>query len=99
MTKERRLAIEMWKDIRGMISASDRLSREVIKKYKSEFCIQHNLSWANDCWFCEYTPGCSKCPLRGCADSYYDRALDETRDKKVRVEACNFIIKALGGKV
>lgn len=105
MTKERKLAIEMWWDIRDMISASDRLPREVIKKYKSEFCEQHELDWHNDCWFCQYRPSCFKCPLKEClktsasSNPLYVRVLNPCENKDARIEACNNIIKALGGEV
>ena len=99
MTKERRLAIEMWKGIRDMLSASDELSGAEIIRYKEMFCEEHRLRWYWDCWFCQYMPSCSKCPLKYCAgNSLYNTVIDMYEEKDVRIEACNNIIKALGGK-
>lgn len=106
MTKERKLAIEMWTNIRDRIATFDHeMGQVAIIKYKDEFCKLHSLHWALNCWFCQYikgryryTAGCLMCPLRSCVHGCYSYALDETMDKDERVEACNNIIKALGGK-
>lgn len=99
MTKERKLAIEMWKDIRDMLSAFDRMTMTSILEYKETFCKDHGLHWMNNCWFCQYIFACSKCPLKSCstASDYYILKQDDV-EKDVRVAVCNNIIKALGGK-
>lgn len=99
MTKERRLAIEMWKDIRSrIIMLGQRMRGGDIVEYKFMFCRKHDLKWSGDCWFCHYIHNCVKCPLGGCSsDGYYGHVSDYW-DKDVRVEACNNIIKALGGE-
>ena len=99
MTKERRLAIEMWEGIRKYIMTATRATSTDIYFYKETFCEDHDLNWMWNCWFCHYIMKCSKCPLKGCARGYHSCVMDEFKDKKVRVEACNVIIKALGGKV
>lgn len=98
MTKERSLAIEMWTNIRDMIAAPGRVTRETIVRFKSKFCRDHELDWEYNCWFCQYIPHCGECPLKGCDDGFYAIALADYREKDVRVSACNYIIKALGGK-
>ena len=99
MTKERRLAIQMWKGIRDMLSASDRLQRSDIIAYKLSFCTRNSLNWKCNCWFCKYTPSCNKCPLKSCSDGLYEIALADYKEKNVRIDACNNIIKALGGEI
>ena len=99
MTKERRLAIKMWKDIRDMISTSDKLLSASVINYKEIFCKERKLKWFNNCWFCQYIPYCSKCPLVNCGfSSSYEITVSEYRSKDVRIEACNNIIRALGGE-
>ena len=98
MTKERKLAIEMWQDIRDKLLTS--LINFDVEMYKRKFCKEHDLEWKHSCWFCRYIPYCSKCPLRDCSTySDYDNVVNDRRDRDKRVEACNAIIKALGGEV
>ena len=59
MTKERRLAIEMWQEIVDKCKAGEKFN---VINFKDEFCKEHNLVWVNSCYFCQYYP-CSKCPL------------------------------------
>lgn len=47
MTKERRLAIQMWEEIAEQQPSS-------ISVYKKGFCKEHYLNWRNECWFCQY---------------------------------------------
>lgn len=99
MTKERRLAIEMWTNIRNMLSASDGQLPRNIFSYKEMFCADHDLKWPGNCWFCQYISACDKCPLKDCGiGSLYVIVLDRAKDKKVRIDVCNAIIKALGGE-
>jgi len=99
MTKERRLAIKMWKDIRDMISTSDGLTSASVVNYKEIFCKERKLQWLNNCWFCQYIPICNMCPLVSCGfSSSYEVTVSEFRSKDVRIAACNDIIKALGGR-
>lgn len=99
MTKERRLAIEMWCGISRLLSACDSLSGSTVKGYKQVFCEEHDLKWKYSCWFCQYIRDCIKCPLGNCGlSSDYDDAVNDRLKKDVRIAACNNIIKALGGK-
>ena len=74
MTKERRLAIQMWEEIAHRDPDS-------VNLYKEDFCREYDLDWENDCWFCQYVRqdyrmelpsredistrynGCQKCPI------------------------------------
>jgi len=99
MTKERKLAIQMWINIRDILSASDGQSPERISCYKKMFCEDHGLHWECNCWFCQYIQCCDRCPLHGChhASDYYI-VMKVWLNTDARVEACNNIIKALGGE-
>lgn len=54
MTKERRLAIEMWERIIVGIKMGTLRSGLAVDRFKSTFCEEHNLNWQHDCWFCQY---------------------------------------------
>ncbi len=100
MTKERRLAIEMWKVIRDVLTSPHNITGKTIVEYKFKFCKQHELNWTNNCWFCKYIPHCDKCPLDGCRiNGAYENVKNYSLDKDKRIDACNTIIKAFGGKV
>lgn len=100
MTKERKLAIQMWKDIRDMLSFSCEVTRGDIRVYKYEFCKSHKLNWLNNCWLCQYIHSCSKCPLKNCDVDYssYRTVTDPLEKTDIRMDACSVIIKALGGQ-
>ena len=81
MTRERKLAIQMWKEIKKTIIDTKRLSDIdglAIARLKCKFCIRHQLNWLHDCWLCQYVrykdkihgEGCQRCPLSdGSADA------------------------------
>ena len=98
MTKERKLAIQMWLGIRDGIAANKQFS---ISAAKQMYCFMHNLEWSCSCWFCEYV-NCSyrKCPLGSCgeADSLYLKVLDGRLSTEERLDACDKIIAALKGE-
>lgn len=49
MTKERRLAIQMWEFVIEHFDESD------VYSLKQAFSERHpEIEWQNDCWFCEY---------------------------------------------
>lgn len=98
MTKERRLAIQMWKDIRDMLIHNNVVTSGNIVEYKQTFCVSHGLHWMNNCWFCQYIPLCYKCPLKFCSDGLYAIVMADYKDKNVCIAACNNIIRALGGE-
>ena len=74
MTKERRLAIQMWEEIRAHIRDVPKLSFVDLWRvadWKRQFCLEHELSWMHNCWLCQYVryrdtlhgEGCQRCPL------------------------------------
>jgi len=94
LTKERKLAIQMWEQIKNKLARDPAV---VIAVLKDKFCREHKLHWFADCWFCQYTLHCDRCPLRGCAA--YSTACDKYISLEVRLAACDEIINALkGGK-
>lgn len=57
MTKERRLAIKMWKQIVKALMKGEYefgCADYVISCIKHKFCNKYNLEWRNECWFCQY---------------------------------------------
>lgn len=81
MTKERRLAIQMWYEIRARIRDVKRPSNMdglAVAQIKHKFAVDHHLQWEYGCYFCEYVryhdeihgEGCQRCPLSdGSADA------------------------------
>ena len=74
MTRERKLAIQMWEEIKDAIIKAKRVSdidNLAIVRLKAVFCGDHDLNWDYDCWFCKYVryyddvhgEGCQRCPL------------------------------------
>lgn len=74
MTRERRLAIQMWEEIKYAIINAERpsdINSSTITELKYKFCFTHKLNWNHGCWFCEYVrykdyihgEGCQRCPL------------------------------------
>ena len=53
MTKERRLAIKMWKDLLKLLQKKPLKNRE-INVFKESFCQIHDVDWKNECWLCQY---------------------------------------------
>lgn len=54
MTKERRLAIEMWEQIVEALEHDSRNVYEEVNQIKARFCCEHTLNWKCECWFCQY---------------------------------------------
>lgn len=94
MTKERRLAIQMWRELEIINSVFPCLVSG--KQYKKEFCARYNLTWTRGCWFCQYMPSCSKCPLQDCP--MCDEAVDSCTEYKQRLVACEKMMAALKGE-
>ena len=91
MTKERKLAIQMWQEIVNKCKARDDFN---LVEFKKEFCKEHNLHWINNCYFCQYCRPCSlKCPLVDCKSIYV-----EVLDKNDATSA-EIILNALHGGV
>ena len=68
MTRERKLAIQMWQEIVDKCKAGDNFS---VVMFKMEFCKKHKLNWLNGCYFCNYFDTCSKCPLDAKCEQVY----------------------------
>ena len=99
MTKERKLAIQMWQEIKNEIANNPNFSNRDIVNYKNEFCAKHNLFWGDGCWFCQYIPNCWQCPLRTCSySSVFHITCTSWINKEIRLEACDIIIAALEGR-
>lgn len=112
MTKERKIAIEMWKYIRDSYS----IYRDYIDKHdgdvedilcflKKQFLDDKCVHWAKHCWFCQYighrdrclgTYRCKLCPLKSCDTGPYGLLMHGCT-QSLYIDACNKIIKALGG--
>lgn len=74
MTRERRLAIQMWEEIKCAIINAEKPSDidcSTVTELKYKFCTIHKLKWNHCCWFCKYVryhdkihgEGCQRCPL------------------------------------
>ena len=88
MTRERKLAIQMWQEIVDKCKAGDNFS---VVMLKMEFCKKHNLHWLNDCYFCQYCDSCSSCPLGSCELIYPKVCLEHD------VASAEIILNALCG--
>lgn len=63
MTRERRLAVQMWREIaQGIRDKTIRYSGDMVQ-YKFSFCDRHELCWDRGCYFCQYCRDCRRCPL------------------------------------
>lgn len=74
MTKERKLAIQMWRMIREKVRRRTRPMDTIeLFEIKRKFCMEHNINWWHQCWFCHYVryndpsyyygEGCQRCPI------------------------------------
>lgn len=74
MTRERKLAVQMWEEIKKAVIDAKRLrdiNAEFIAQLKHVFCAEHDLHWQCGCWLCQYVryhdelhgEGCQRCPL------------------------------------
>ena len=89
MTKQRRLAIQMWQEIVDKCKAGDDF---YLADYKADFCKKYDLDWRANCYFCNYFDPCSKCPLDGkCGQVYCKVAV------KHDVASAEIILNALRG--
>lgn len=100
MTRERKLAIEMWEQVVKQLKEENNMFN--IANFKSKFCTEHKLHWFCDCYFCQYFRRCNVCPLRTCTSEgalylkifyFYAYSFDE------KIDAAEKILSALkGGK-
>lgn len=71
MTKERKLAIQMWRMIREKVRRRKYPMDTIeLHEVKLDFCQEHNIRWWHLCWFCQYVrkdgpadEGCQRCPI------------------------------------
>lgn len=54
MTKERRLAIEMWKDMRELVSQGRIKDGWKMLEAKLTWLEERGINWYHECWFCTY---------------------------------------------
>lgn len=54
MTKERRLAVQMWREIAECIRSGNIKFISDIVNYKRDFCVRHCLDWPFNCYMCKY---------------------------------------------
>ena len=110
MTKERKLAIEMWNEIK-CIMQNEEMSAFDICRYKEDFCKNHGLNWLLNCYFCNYYMRgykelCKKCPIsfhniyrNGCVHSVYGKLINKDSDVEEKIKCCDIIISALKGEL
>ena len=106
MTRERKLAIQMWEEVKKRLpewyAESQGYVVADLKCFKTDFCDKNNLYWKYDCWFCQYfRVECDKCPLQSCnhenpLTAWY-RIVDEVTSLETKIAACDEIIMALKG--
>lgn len=54
MTKERRLAIEMWEAMREKVRKGEIPDSLAMLKAKLNWLREHDIDWYCECWFCNY---------------------------------------------
>ena len=103
MTRERKLAIEMWEEVKKQLPGWKCDVVFALKTLKANFCRQNGLDWRYDCWFCQYVrDDCHKCPLHSCDchnfATAWARIVDEGTSLRTKLAACDDIIAALKGE-
>ena len=88
MTKERKLAIQMWQEIVDKCRSGEQFN---VVNFKKSFCKKHRLNWYNNCYFCQYFECFATCPLNNCSSLY-----DNVRDKN-DITSAELILNALKG--
>lgn len=107
MTRERKLAIQMWEGVKKQLPEWYKEHPcdivDFLRYFKANFCDQNGLAWLHNCWLCQYIyDKCDKCPLRSC--DYEDpltawaRIVDEQTTLEVKLQAVDEIIAALKGE-
>lgn len=114
MTKERRIAIDMWRWIRANWDMYLRFKDEVecatsedaLLLMKDIYLADKGVNWASNCWFCTYLKlRPEPRPMRGCSlcplqscSSGPYHTLVYSLTYEEYVDACDQIIEALGGE-
>ena len=108
MTRERKLAIKMWEEVKERLPRwYDKDPWSIVlylKDFKIDFCCMNNLHWRFDCWFCQYIRfECDKCPLRSCNHAVHTtawaRIVNENTSLEIKLQAWDDIIAALKGGI
>lgn len=103
MTRERKLAIQMWEEVKKQLPGWGYEPVVELKTLKDNFCLQNGLTWKWDCWFCQYFRGnCGKCPLQSCdhknpLTAWY-RIISNNTSLETKLQAVDEIIAALKGE-
>lgn len=77
MTKERRIAVKIWEELKAFIlSSPQHVTGDSFCTMKSSIIHKYGMHWHCTCWFCHYirkpardenswviNEGCDKCPL------------------------------------
>ena len=114
MTRERKLAIQMWEEVKKQLPEWGHEPVVELKTYKMDFCFFHGLDWKFDCWFCQYVrehsriitwdkdQECVKCPLQSCDHmnplTAWARIVNGDTSLETKLQACDDIIAALKGE-
>lgn len=107
MTRERKLAIKMWEEVKKHLpqwyKENQRLIAPDLQDFKADFCVVNDLHWVLNCWFCQYIfLGCDKCPLKSCnfnePTNAWARIVNENTSLETKLQACDEIIVALKGE-
>ena len=114
MTKERKLAIQMWEYIKDKIDDFDPSIyykdedlgfgkfQCYILSLKHEFLKSYDIKWENDCWFCSYCACVSwknNCPLSMNGECGIYSELICSETREERINYCNMIIEILKGNL
>lgn len=109
MTKERKLAIQMWTEIKALLPLwynTDRFNiGNKVCTFKYNFCSNKKVNWLYNCWLCQYSRlprndySCARCPLKSCGgDGPWQIIMRYRYSLKAKLAACDAIITALKGR-
>lgn len=54
MTKERKIAITIWHELRELIETGKIECEDDLLNYKKSLCADFGVNWMHGCWFCQY---------------------------------------------
>ena len=111
MTKERKLAIQMWEQIKEALPKWYAYNKyevgRIVLVYKYQFCRAKKVHWVSYCWLCQYAKtsecSCKHCPLKTCGymtngePSPWQIIMQSRSSLKAKLDACDTIITALKG--
>lgn len=98
MTRERRLAVQMWREIAECIRNGCVINFGEIVAYKARFCKDYMIDWGNwDCWLCKYCKSCSCCPLYKYSGGYCQNIMNPYKKLEYR-DTCHKLISYDGSE-